>query len=412
MNLTVIALDEPTPNFAAVFTKNAFVGAPITIGRHRLENSPGIGAVLVNNKISNVCAAGDGIADAEQLCAALADRLSLPDGAQNVLPSSTGVIGWSLPVNEMKRALPDAIDALQPVSMLPAAEGIMTTDLYPKVRSASVGSAGGRIVGIAKGAGMIEPDLATMLAFVTTDIAVPRERLREMLPRVVGPTFNSISIDSDQSTSDMVVVLSSGRVPLDATQSNDAATEEMALKEFEAALAEVCGRLAEDIVRNGEGVGHVVRVAVSEAPNHEIARGVGKAVVNSPLTKCAVAGNDPNVGRIAGAVGDYLGRMLSGSSGDFDFSRCKFSIGGVRVFRGGKFELDGKKEEILRAYMAKTQIRRFDGCDSSDVVGSDFPPHEACVEISIDLGMGDHSAVVLGADLTHGYVTENADYRS
>eukprot|EP00965_Chrysotila_dentata_P099031 3275393-Pleurochrysis_carterae.AAC.1 len=151
MRLTLIVADKPSSSFAAVFTKNAFCGSPVTVGKRRMRESPTLQALLVNNKVSNVCAAGDGVADSEALCEALATALELPDGAASVLPSSTGVIGWKLPVPEMRAAMPEAVASLQAGSALPAAQGIMTTDRYPKLRAASV--CGGRIVGIAKGAG-------------------------------------------------------------------------------------------------------------------------------------------------------------------------------------------------------------------------------------------------------------------
>jgi glutamate N-acetyltransferase/amino-acid N-acetyltransferase len=207
MTLTLIALDRPSPDFAAVFTRNAFPGAPVLVGRERLQG-PALGAIVVNNKVSNVCAPG-GVAAAERICAEAARLLGL--APSEVLPSSTGVIGWTLPVEAMMAALPAAVGSLAAGSILPAAEGIVTTDLYPKVRRAAVGS--GSIVGIAKGAGMIEPNLATMLVYLVTDLDVPRAELRRMLAAAVGPTFNSISIDSDTSTSDTVVLLSSGRIP-------------------------------------------------------------------------------------------------------------------------------------------------------------------------------------------------------
>ncbi|MDR2845272.1 MAG: bifunctional ornithine acetyltransferase/N-acetylglutamate synthase, partial [Puniceicoccales bacterium] len=289
MTLTLIALDKPSPDFAAVFTKNAFPGAPVIVGRKRLD-SPALGAILVNNKISNVCAPG-GVELAERVCAGAARLLGL--APEQVLPSSTGVIGWRLPETDILAALPKVTESLASGSILPAAEGIVTTDLYPKIRRADL--AGGSIVAIGKGAGMIEPNLATMLVYILTDIAVPRALLREMLVRAVNPSFNAISIDSDMSTSDTVVLVSSGKVPF-ADADADA---------FEAALTRVCRDLAEDIVRNGEGVHHVVRVRVSGAPDAAAARALGKAVINAPLFKCAVAGNDPNVGRLVQALGKH-----------------------------------------------------------------------------------------------------------
>jgi glutamate N-acetyltransferase/amino-acid N-acetyltransferase len=217
MTLTLIALDRPTPDFAAAFTKNAFPGAPIIVGRKRL-NAPALGAIIINNKISNVCAPG-GVETAERVCVEAARLLGLAPTA--VLPSSTGVIGWSLPTDAILAALPQAVSALAGGTILPAAEGIVTTDLYPKIRRADVG--GGSIVGIAKGAGMIEPNLATMLVYVLTDLAVPRGELRAMLAKAIDASFNAISIDSDTSTSDTVALISSGRVPCEDFGASNAA---------------------------------------------------------------------------------------------------------------------------------------------------------------------------------------------
>ncbi len=391
MNLTVIALDQPTTAFAALFTRNAFPGAPVIIGRTRLAE-PSLGAIVINNKISNVCAP-DGVATAERVCAAAAAQLGL--SPHQVLPSSTGVIGWALPEEAMIAALPAAVGALAPGSVLPAAEGIVTTDLYPKVRRADVG--GGSIVGIAKGAGMIEPNLATMLVYLLTDIAVPRAELRQMLARATDASFNAISIDSDTSTSDTVVALSSGRVPFADWGA------------FERALHQVCRDLAEDVVRNGEGVRHVIRVTVREAASLGLARALGKAVVNGPLFKCAVAGNDPNVGRLIQAIGKHVGAHAPGT----DLSGLRATMGGIEIFSGGVFRLNPEKEAALVAHLRGAELYASqpgpDGVFSAPI---DFPPHERAVELEIALGNGAASATVLGGDLTHEYVSENADYRS
>jgi glutamate N-acetyltransferase/amino-acid N-acetyltransferase len=391
MTLTLIVLDQPTADFAAMFTRNAFPGAPIVVGRRRLAEKS-VGAILINNKISNVCAPG-GVETAERICAALAPQLGLTPG--QVIPSSTGVIGWSLPADTMIGALPQAVATLTADSILPAAEGIVTTDLYPKIRRAAVGS--GSIVGIAKGAGMIEPNMATMLVYILTDIAVPRAELRQMLARAVDASFNAISVDSDTSTSDTVVALSSGRVPF---------TDWGA---FERALHQVCRDLAEDVVRNGEGVRHVIRVTVRNAASLGLARQLGKAVVNGPLFKCAVAGNDPNVGRLIQAIGKYVGAHAAGTN----LSKLSARLGGVEIFADGVFQLNPEKETALVAHLRAAELYR--SAPATDGVFAppiDFPPHERCVELEIDIGNGAASATVLGGDLTHEYVSENADYRS
>lgn len=391
MTLTLIALDRPTPDFAAMFTKNAFPGAPVIVGRRRLAE-PELGAIIVNNKISNVCAPG-GVETSERICTETAKLLGIAPTA--VLPSSTGVIGWRLPADAIVGGLPQAVASLAGGSVMPAAEGIVTTDLFPKVRRATVG--GGSIVGIAKGAGMIEPNLATMLVYVFTDLAVPRDTLRACLARAIEPSFNSISVDSDTSTSDTVVLVSSGRVPCPD------------LAAFQAALTTVCQDLAEDVVRNGEGVRHVIRVAVTGAQDSETARALAKAIINAPLFKCAVAGNDPNVGRLVQAIGKHVGAHLPG----LDLSGLRLTLGGIEIFSGGVFRLDPTKENALVAHLRGAELYQSappkDGVFAPPV---DFPPHERCVEITVELGRGTGSATCFGGDLTHEYVSENADYRS
>ncbi len=391
MTLTLIALDQPTPDFAAMFTRNALPGAPIIVGRQRLHE-PTIGAVIVNNKVSNVCASG-GVEASEKICTRLANLLSLKPG--QILPSSTGVIGWGLPVEAMMDALPQTYASLTRESILPAAEGIVTTDLYPKIRRAHIGA--GSIVGIAKGAGMIEPNMATMLVYVLTDLKVPRAALRAALQRAVETSFNTISVDSDTSTSDTVALISSGCVPCPD------------LAAFEAALTQVCRDLAEDVVRNGEGVRHVIRVSVSAAASTELARAIGKAIVNAPLFKCAVAGNDPNVGRLVQAIGKYIGAHAP----ETDLAHLRLRMGGIEIFSGGVFQLNPEKENALVAHLRSAEL--YVSAPPKDGVFSaaiDYPPHERCVEIEVEIGNGGASATVIGGDLTHEYVSENADYRS
>jgi glutamate N-acetyltransferase/amino-acid N-acetyltransferase len=391
MNLTLIALDRPTPDFAAVFTRNAFPGAPVIIGRRRLDE-PTLGAVVVNNKTSNV-GAPDGEAMAERMCAGVGAALGM--APTQVMPSSTGVIGWRIPIEAMLAAVPAAASSLGKASLLDAAQSIMTTDLYPKVRRATVGQ--GSIVGIAKGAGMIEPNMATMLVYLLTDLAVPRATLRRLLPAAVDPSFNCISIDTDTSTSDTVVLLASGAVPC---PDEDA---------FAQALSTVCHDLAEDVVRNGEGVHHVVRVAVTRAPAERLARALGKAVINSPLVKTAMCGNDPNVGRILMAIGKYAGIH----SPQLNLQDTRVSLGGRTIFENGSFRLAPAVEAELVAHLEHAELYA-SAAPANGVFrpSIDFPPHERCVDLEIDLASGTAGATVLGADLTHEYVSENADYRS
>lgn len=391
MTVTLVALDEPSADFGAVFTRNAFPGAPVIIGRNRLSE-PSLQGFIINNKISNVCAP-NGVEDAEAICASGAELLGCEPN--QLMPSSTGVIGWRLPAEAIKGSLPAAHAALQADTILPAAEGIMTTDLYPKVRKVSIGD--GRIVGIAKGAGMVEPNLATMLVFILTDIAMPREILRPQLQAAVDASFNRISIDTDTSTSDTVAIVSSGKVP------------DVAPDNFAAGLRQVCRDLAEDVVRNGEGVRHVIRVKVTQAPDSDFATRLGRAIVNAPLFKCAVAGNDPNVGRLVQAIGRHLGNLTS----PVDTRAMRLTLGGLEIFADGVFQLNPAKEEALQAHLEQAELYRSSPSPEGTYLPPiDYPAHERCVEIGVDLGLGSAKATVFGSDLTHEYVTENADYRS
>jgi glutamate N-acetyltransferase/amino-acid N-acetyltransferase len=389
---TIIYLTEgSTENWAAVFTKNKFPGAPIQVGRQRLADGGPLHALVINNKVSNVCAGGDGVGNAELVCNAVAQELDLPNGASSVLPSSTGVIGWRLPAQELATdVVPKAAKALQMESALAAAKAICTTDRWPKVRSQTL-SNGARVVGIAKGAGMIEPNMATMLSYIMTDAIIPKATLQTMLTEAVNGSYNSISVDGDESTSDTVALVASNVV------SN---TDEA---EFRASLRVVCQGLAQDIVRNGEGTGHVLRVHVLKFPGTDAeARRLGRHVVNSPLFKCAVSGNDPNTGRLAAAIGSFMGKFKN----DENIDTTMITLGGRVIFADGKFVLEGDEvEQELSTHMKKAQYDEH----------SDYPPHQKCVEIGINFGQssgGDGEAIVLGSDLTGEYVVVNADYRS
>ncbi len=386
---TVIHLTEgPTDSWAAVFTSNRFPGCPVKVGKDRLAKGHPLQALVINNKVSNVCPGGDGIAAAESVCAAVAEGLNLPGGANTVLPSSTGVIGWRLPAKELAEdVVPKAIEAIQADSAFAAAEAIMTTDRYPKLRSKTL-SNGVRVVGVAKGAGMIEPNMATMLGYIMTDATIEKSKLQSMLSEACNRSFNSISIDGDESTSDTVVAIASGLKPLSSKD------------ELRAALFEVCEGLSADLVRNGEGTGHVMRVKISNFPGTEYnARRLGRHLVNSPLVKCAISGNDPNTGRIAGAIGSFMGKFFPTESVD----EMSLTLGGRTIFNNGKFVLEGQEvEEELSNHMADAQLGEHD----------EFPQHQKFVEIGIDFGGEGSDVTVLGSDLTREYVAVNADYRS
>ncbi|CAJ1970454.1 unnamed protein product [Cylindrotheca closterium] len=388
---TIVQLTEgPTDSWAACFTSNKFPGAPVLVGRKRLAGGGAIAALVINNKVSNVCSGGDGEKDAELVCEAVAKSLNL-ESSEQVLPSSTGVIGWRLPAKELAEDIvPAAIKNIQIKSALNAAQAIMTTDRFPKVRSKTL-SNGSRVVGIAKGAGMIEPNMATMLSYIMTDATISKKKLQEMLSAVVNETFNCLSIDGDESTSDTVVSIASNQVKAD-----------LDLDEFKNALLEVCQGLAKDIVRNGEGTGHVMRVQIDHFPGSmRSARFLGRHIVNSPLFKCAVAGNDPNTGRLAAAIGSYLGKHMP----DADVRSMTLTLGNRVIFKNGKFVLEGEEvEKELCDHMINAGYG-----DSTN-----YPPHQRFVEIGVDFGKncGDTSVTVFGSDLTKEYVQINGDYRS
>lgn len=380
MNLSLICTDCPTSVFGAMFTRNQFPGAPVIIGRELLQEKE-VQGIVINNKISNVCAP-DGVASAKAVAAAVEKKGGFPP--HSIFPASTGIIGWRIPKKEMIEAVPQLFDSLQGGTAVHLAKAIMTTDSFPKLRSKNIGE--GKIVAVAKGAGMIEPNMATMLCFVMTDISVSREFLRSALKEAVEKSFNRISIDSDQSTSDSVIMLSSCQKK---------AVEESA---FKAALNEVLKELAGDVVRNGEGTAHVMQIQIEGFDNDQIALEAGKAIANSPLVKTAIFGNDPNVGRLLSSLGDFCGNKNI----SIDKKKVQLFIGDEVVYSEGKFLLDEEKEVRIFSYLKSCEM-------TSPSVG--YPEHDHCVKIRVVLpGCG--KAEVLGSDLSYEYIRENAEYRS
>ncbi len=381
MNIAALLLDEPSTSFAGVFTRNEACGAPVKIGRKRLERKTMRG-VLVNNRISNV-AVKDGMETAGILCTRAGELFGI-DG-EGIFPSSTGIIGWRLPLNEMLHALPNLLSSTQR-TVIHFAEAIMTTDRYPKIRARTLGQ--GKIMAVAKGAGMIEPNMATMLVFIMTDIDIEREELRNILRDVAHTTFNTISVDGDQSTSDMALAFSSRK-------------HRASLSEFKRALQELCEEVSMDIVRNGEGTAHVMRIEVGGNPNGALCRSLAKAAANSPLVKTAIYGNDPNVGRILAAIGD----QAAAEGYSLNTRNLSIRIGEETVFHSGSFDMLKDREENLTAYLkAQSQDPQIRG----------YPQNNCLVHIVIDLGDDKNAPFqkVFASDLGHEYVSENADYRS
>jgi glutamate N-acetyltransferase/amino-acid N-acetyltransferase len=346
----------------AMFTRNRFPGAPVIVGRTHIADGFAQ-AIVVNSKNANVATGQRGIDDAVEMCRLVAGELGIE--TRDVLPFSTGVIGRHLPMDKIRTGLQGIRAELRPNNLELAARAIMTTDMYPKYISRPVGPA--VVAGIAKGAGMIEPNMATMLAYIMTDADLPVQVMRPMLRRVVERSFNAISIDTDTSTSDTVVLMANGLAGA------------VNRRAFEDALIEVCEHLAREIARNGEGASKLLTVQVSGAKNFRQAKFVAKAVVNSPLVKTAVYGCDPNWGRVIMAVGKCADEH------DIEPNRTTIRFGPTAVFAlGSPVDCD---LEALQKYLGQKEV-----------------------EIAVDLGIGHASARVWGCDLTEGYVKENAYY--
>ena len=285
LDLTVI-YSTVRARAAAVFTRNRFPGAPVIVGRKHIADGF-TQALVINSKNANVAMGKQGINNAIETCRIVGEELGV--NSYDVLPFSTGVIGRPLPMDKIRAGLRGIRSELKPDNLKLAAEAIMTTDKYPKYFSCQVGSA--VIAGIAKGAGMIEPNMATMLVYLMTDAELPKAALRPMLRRVVDRTFNSMSIDTDTSTSDTVVLMANGLAG------------KVKLAQFEKGLLQVCEYLTREIARSGEGATKLITVDVKGAKTTTQAKRVAKCVVNSPLVKTAVYGCDPNWGRVIMAVG-------------------------------------------------------------------------------------------------------------
>jgi glutamate N-acetyltransferase/amino-acid N-acetyltransferase len=349
-------------NAAAVFTRNRFPGAPVVLGRE-IIGAGRLRAIIVNSKVSNVATGEVGLLNARRMAAAAAREVgTTPD---RMLVSSTGVIGVPLPIEKIEAGIAGLSVQLQDDPMV-GAEGIMTTDTHPKALSLSAGDA--VITIVAKGAGMIEPNMATMLCYIFTDATIESYALDAMLRTAVRDSFNMLSIDTDTSTSDTCVILANGLAG------------RMDAETFSSALRAGCIRMAEVLARDGEGATKLLRVTVRGAADEDEARRVAKSVVNSPLIKTMAHGADPNVGRILMAIGKCFDVGI-------EPSLTHASINGTAVVRcGARAEFDeGALRELLRG-----------------------DP----VDILVELGVGSSSATAYGCDLTAGYIEENAAYFS
>lgn len=347
---------------AALFTRNHFPGAPVVLGREVIRAGR-LRAIVANSKSSNVATGERGVQNARRMAAAAAKELATVP--EHILVSSTGVIGVQLPIEKIERGIVGMAQELTDDPLV-GAEGIMTTDTYPKALAASVGAA--TITWVAKGSGMIEPNLATMLVYIFTDAALGAPFLDRVLRDAAHGSFNMLSVDTDTSTSDTCVLMANGLA---------GAVDE---SEFAKGLTAGCVRMTEMLARDGEGAQHLLRATVRGAATEGEARRIAKSLVNSPLIKTMVHGADPNVGRLLMAVGKCFDCTIRPESTDAWINGHSVVGGGLRL------DFD---EPALRAALA-TEI----------------------VDIGVSLGIGEGVATAYGCDLTAGYIKENAAYYS
>ncbi|WP_281708489.1 bifunctional glutamate N-acetyltransferase/amino-acid acetyltransferase ArgJ [Phaeobacter italicus] len=371
----MLAVMDPGTTVAGVFTRSATRSAPVRDCQDKLAAATDVAsdtgaAILVNSGNSNAFTGHHGQTSVAEITSAVAAATGIT--ADRVFTASTGVIGEPLPHDRIIAKIDALNSGLSGDAIADAAEAIMTTDTFPKGAKAEVeiDSKTVSIAGIAKGSGMVAPDMATMLVYIFTDAKVARSNLQEMLSEICDRTFNCITVDSDTSTSDSLMLCATGASGVDAT-GNTA---------FAAALEEVMLDLSHQVVRDGEGATKFVEIQISGAASDTDAKVHGLAIANSPLVKTAIAGEDPNWGRVVMAIGK------SGAAADRDL--LSISFGDVLVAEKG-WVAPSYKEELGAAEMKKQEIT-----------------------IKVDLGLGDGTATVWTCDLTHQYITINADYRS
>lgn len=375
-DLTVFLLDEGA-SVAGVFTQNRFCAAPVQVSREHLAANQGIRAMVINTGNANAGTGAQGLDNARATCAALAATLGV--APTQILPFSTGVIMEQLPVERITAALPAALADAQAAHWGRAAEGIMTTDTLPKAYSRQVEIAGKTITitGISKGAGMIRPNMATMLGFLATDAAIDPALVQPLVKTLADGSFNRVTIDGDTSTNDSFVLVAThqaGNTPITSLSS----TEGQALQ---AALLEVAQKLAQAIVRDGEGATKFITVRVEGGQTAEECRQVAYAIAHSPLVKTAFYASDPNLGRILAAVG-YAGIA------DLDQTKIDLYLDDVHVAVNGGRNPAYQEEDGQRVMQ------------------------QAEITVRVLLGRGEAQDTVWTCDFSHEYVTINADYRS
>ena len=371
-DLTLIELAEGS-TVAGVFTKNAFCAAPVIICKEHLARSEGIRYLVVNAGNANAATGEEGLTSARMICAEIADQTLT--ALDSVLPFSTGVIGEQLPYWDIVEHAPALIESLAEDNWMRAAKAIMTTDTSIKAVSKSIQVDGKTVTltGMTKGAGMIEPNMATMLAYVATDAAIDKDTLQQILNDVVRDSFNSITVDGDTSTNDSLILMATGKsgVTLDNQNKETIVT----------AINEGCQQLAQAIIRDAEGATKFVTIQIETAPDYDYAKEIAYSIARSPLVKTALFASDPNWGRLIMAIGKAPVK-------DLDVSKLSLWLGDTQLLEKG--------EPHPRYQEAHGQVEM----DKEEIT------------IRVALNTGDDSATVWTSDLSHEYVTINAEYRS
>lgn len=372
-DLVLIEIAENSQT-AAVFTQNAFCAAPVVISKkHLSQSSPRY--LLINTGNANAGTGDKGIADALSCCEMVAETTSVL--TSQVLPFSTGVIGEYLPVNKFSKSIKSAYVSLSDSNWENAAKGILTTDTVVKAftRTIEIKNKSITISGIAKGSGMIRPDMATMLAYIATDVRVEQQLLQNCLFEAVEHSFNRITVDGDTSTNDSAILMATGQSGVELTKDSDE------LEVFQLALTEICEELAKEMIRDGEGATKLISLSVTGCKDEKEAKDVAYTVAHSPLVKTAFFASDPNWGRILAAVG------RSGVT-NFDLGKVNIALDDVYIVRNG-----GKANDY-------TEERGQAVMDKSDIT------------IHIDLGRGEEKIRIWTCDFSYDYVRINAEYRT
>jgi glutamate N-acetyltransferase/amino-acid N-acetyltransferase len=363
-----LAVSDAPATAAAVFTTNKFQAAPVLVAKDILEKKTTTRAVMINAGQANACTGDEGLKNCRETLDLAAKALGC--APEDILPASTGVIGKQMDMQRWREVIPDLAAGLGKVGPIEFARAIMTTDAFPKIASAEV--RGARVFGVCKGAGMICPNMATMLGVVFCDARVEPELWRRLIREAADLSFNRITVDGDTSTNDTVYGLANG--------ASGVVFDEENAEDLSMALIEVCQKLASLIVEDAEGGTKILRIVVQGAQDDAQAELAGRTVGNSPLVKTAFYGKDANWGRIVAALGR--------SGADFDPNQVSVSIAGVQVFK------DGMPVNIDFDSLLKPALRRGE------------------VDVEIVLGEGQGVYSLLASDLTHEYVSVNADYRT